>query len=280
MLWQCGPFKLNVGDRPLIMGVLNVSPDSFSDGYPGLDQALARAEAMTAEGADIIDVGGESTRPGSRPVPLQEELDRVMPVVEGLAARFDLPISIDTQKAETAHAAIAGGASIVNHVSGSLDYARMIPILRDSEAGCVCMHMKDRPLTMQRRPNYGDVVGEVVDALQTAVRAMEEGGVDPQRIVVDPGIGFGKTLAHNLALLNAVNKLARHFTRPMLIGVSRKSWLTRLLADDLPDMAERDAYTAVVSALLPFPAAAIHRVHNPRMIRNAFRIREALSKQE
>ncbi len=280
MIWQCGERRMDLSERPLIMGVLNVTPDSFSDGYPTLDQALAQAEKLIADGADILDVGGESARPGARPVSASEEMDRVAPVIERLRRDHDLPISVDTQKTAVARAAIDAGADIVNHVSGSLDYRDMIGLLRETQVGYVCMHMQDRPLTMQRDPRYENVVLEVTESLSRALQDLQDEGVAPERALLDPGVGFGKTLAHNLTLLTSLKKLARHTGRPLLVGVSRKSWMTKLFADPLPDMAERDAYTALTSVMTPFPEVAIHRVHNVRWLKNAFVIKASLSRQE
>ncbi|MDJ0840436.1 MAG: dihydropteroate synthase [Acidobacteriota bacterium] len=269
MFWDCGRYRLNLAERPLIMGILNATPDSFSDGYHTLDSALAHAQRLVLDGADILDVGGESTRPGSESVSTAEELERVTPLIETLRQRYDLPLSVDTQKPEVARAAIEAGADIVNGVSASLDYEAFTPVLAETGVGFVAMHMQNRPRTMQVNPEYTDVVAEVAGALDAAADHLAAAGVAGDRILFDPGIGFGKTLTHNLALLNGLEALMDRLQRPLLIGISRKSWLTHLL--DVPRNAnpELDAYTMVASTRLPFPAAAVHRVHNVKWLKRA-----------
>lgn len=274
--WQCGTFQLDLTERPLIMGILNVSPDSFSDGYPTIDLALRQAELLVHEGADIIDVGGESTRPGSQGVDAEEELGRVLPVVERLAQRLNVPISVDTQKAAVAERVLQAGASIVNHVSSSLDYRDMIDVLASSKAGYVTMHMRDRPSRMQHQPTYSDVVREVGDHLGGVLQDLADAGIARERILPDPGIGFGKTLDHNLALLQALATLSRTWGRPLLMGVSRKSWLTHLLGTERDNLAELDAYTALASTVMPFPEVAVHRVHNVGLLQRAFKLTQAM----
>jgi dihydropteroate synthase len=254
------------------MGILNVTPDSFSDHYPEKHQALDHARQLIKDGAEIIDVGGESTRPGSDPIQESLELARVIPVIEALAAETDVLISVDTQKPGVARAAMAAGAHIVNHVSASLDYAIMIPVIQETGAGYVAMHMRERPKTMQKNIVYGEVVSEVGIALQRVRDACRDAHISSDRLVFDPGIGFGKTLEHNLTLMKQANTLSGRLGRPLLMGISRKSWLVKLLENDLPDMAERDAYTALASTRMPFPAVAIHRVHNVALVSRAFRL--------
>jgi len=276
MEWRCGRFRLALDREPLIMGILNVTPDSFSDGYPTLPEALAQAERLVREGADILDVGGESARPGARSISAEDESARVVPVIEALVARFDLPISIDTQKATVAREALAAGATIVNGVSASLDYRELAPVLAGSDAGFVAMHMRDRPERMQRDPRYAAVITEVGDALLEVRDHLGSVGVTEDRILFDPGIGFGKSLDHNLALLSGCDELVARLGRPLLMGVSRKSWMTHLLAVPRDAIDELDTYTALVSTRLPFPAVAVHRVHNVRVVKRAFQLVDRL----
>lgn len=271
MLWQCGTRRISL-DRPLIMGILNVTPDSFSDGYPTLDRALTQARKLVEEGADILDIGGESARPGADPVTEAVETDRVVPVIAALAKEEDVLLSIDTQKPGVARAALAAGAHIVNHVSASLDFAAMIPVLAASGAGYVAMHMPDRPKTMQQSIAYEDVVEQVSQALNEVGKACKQAGIARECLLFDPGIGFGKTLQHNLELMNHVETISDKLGRPLLMGISRKSWLVNLMEDSLPDMAERDAYTMLASTQMPFPAVAVHRVHNAAYLSRAFRL--------
>ncbi len=246
-------------DLPAVMGVLNVTPDSFSDGgkYATLDAALARAEAMMSEGADIIDVGGESTRPGAEPVLLAEELRRAIPVVETLAER-GIPVSIDTRKAEVARQAVRAGARMVNDVS-ALGDPEMLPYLATKEVSVCLMHMKGTPETMQLNPAYADVVKEVQAALLAAARRAEGAGVTRERIWLDPGFGFGKSVRHNMALLAHLPELVA-MGYPILLGVSRKSTLGRLLGKAEPAPIE-----ARQPAALAFQAVA--QAAGVRMIR-------------
>lgn len=241
------------------MGVLNVTPDSFSDGGRFLerDAAVAHGLEMAARGADLIDVGGESTRPGSEGVDAAAEIDRVVPVVEALVERGAL-VSIDTSKAEVAVAAVAAGASVINDVT-ALGDPEMARVAADTGAGLVLMHMLGTPRTMQEDPRYDDVVAEVRDFLVGRARAAEAAGVSREAICIDPGIGFGKKLEHNLALLGAVGELAAT-GYPVLVGASRKSWMTFLLGD-VP-MAERDPVSDVAHALAIAGGAAVIRVHD------------------
>ena len=276
--WHCGSFTLDFSEQPLVMGILNVTPDSFSDGYIGLEAALAQAERLVSEGADIIDVGGESTRPGSQGVSLDEELARVIPVIERLAQCVDVPISVDTQKPAVARRALQAGASIVNHVSATLDFEEMLPVIAESKAGYVAMHMSERPRVMQENPSYLDVVGELNEKLGAVFSAMDAAGVDKDRILPDPGIGFGKDLRHNLEIMRTVNTMSNTLGRPLLMGLSRKTWISHLLGTSREAINELDAYTILASTLLPFPAVAVHRVHNVRWMKSALKLRMCLSK--
>lgn len=243
--------------RPLVMGVLNVTPDSFSDGgrYLDPDAAVARGLQMTAEGADVVDVGGESSRPGARPVPEAEELARVRPVVEALAPR--VRVSVDTVKPAVAEAAVAAGATLVNDIS-----ARLWPLAAEAGVGWVAMHMQGEPATMQDDPHYDDVVGEVHDFLRRRAGEALDAGVP--EVWVDPGIGFGKTADHNLALLRHLGELAAS-GHPVLVGTSRKGFLGRLTAaaDGTPPPADdRVAASLATATWVMVAGASMVRVHD------------------
>ena len=230
--WRCRGLDLQMSGRPLLMAILNVTPDSFSDGgrYAG-DQAVLRARALLDAGADIIDVGGESTRPGAREVSEEEELSRVMPVIEALSALDGAVISVDTRKARVAAAALETGAHIVNDVSAGAD-PEMFGVVAGSGAGMVLMHMRGTPETMQADPEYRDVVREVAGYLEERVAAARAAGLSRESLVVDPGIGFGKTTAHNLALLGDRDVLSS-LGSPVLVGLSRKRFLGELTGCDV-----------------------------------------------
>lgn len=245
--------------RPLVMGVLNVTPDSFSDGgrFFQTTAAIKRAEEMIEEGADIIDVGGESTRPGSEPVPLDEELARVIPVIESLAKNTTLSISIDTYKPQVARAALEAGASIINDVYG-LRQPGMLELLSETKVSVVIMHMKGAPKTMQQNPTYQDVVKEVADFLNRQAEKAVGAGLKREEIIIDPGIGFGKTLEHNLLLLKNLSSLSA-LGFPVLVGPSRKSFIGLIL--DLP-VEKRLEGTLAVIAQCVWEGANIVRVHD------------------
>jgi len=266
------------------MGIVNVTPDSFSDGgrYLDADAAVAHAERLAREGADILDVGGESTRPGAEPVSAQEELRRVLPVLEGIAA-IDSPtlpqISIDTSKASVASAALAAGASLVNDVSALRADPEMAAVVADSGAECCLMHMLGEPRTMQRDPRYSDVVDEVMAFLSERLEAAVREGISEELIMLDPGIGFGKTVAHNLELLDRLDELTA-LGRPLVVGTSRKSFLARVLAgaEDraLPDAPEgRLPATIATNVLALERGARIFRVHDVAPVRDALAVAAA-----
>lgn len=263
-----------LGSRTWIMGVLNVTPDSFSDGGLYLDPGLAaaRARAMLAEGADIIDVGGESTRPGAAPVDEGEEIRRVAPVVERLRKETDALISVDTTKSAVARAALDRGADIVNDQSALRFDPRMAAVVAGAEAAVVLMHMQGTPETMQIRPRYRDVVAEVRGFLKERLRAAAAAGIPAARTVVDPGIGFGKTPEHNLALIDGLGALVG-LKRPILVGVSRKSFLGRIL--DRP-VGERLEGTLAAAVLAADRGAAILRVHDVAAVRLAAAVADAV----
>jgi dihydropteroate synthase len=258
--WLVGPRTLECGPRTLVMGILNVTPDSFSDGGRFLDheRAVEHGLRMVEEGADLLDVGGESTRPGSDSVSVDEEVGRVVPVVKRLVAEVEVPISIDTRKAEVAAAALDAGATIVNDVSAGRDPG-MFPVARDAEAGLVLMHMLGEPKTMQVEPRYEDVVGEVRQYLADRIEAAEAAGIDRDWIAADPGLGFGKTTEHSLALMRSIDAFL-DLGVPIVVGPSRKSFIGAALGDAPVD--ERLEGTAGAVAWLAGRGAHIVRVHD------------------
>jgi dihydropteroate synthase len=235
--WKAREHEVLIDQHTVIMGVLNVTPDSFSDGgrHADTDRAVARGLEMVEQGARIIDVGGESTRPGSDPVSAAEEIARVVPVIERLAGRTAALISIDTTKASVARAALQAGAHIVNDVSGLTLDPEMAGVVREFDAGLVIMHMRGSPKSMQVDPRYDDVVGEVASFLAAQVQAACRAGIAVEQIVVDPGIGFGKTLEHNLALIRHLPRLAEATGRPVLVGLSRKRWIGAITGREVDD---------------------------------------------
>lgn len=258
MIWNCSGYKFDTR-MPFVMGILNVTPDSFSDGgsYADCDQALAAARKMAEEGALIIDVGGESTRPGSAEVPVAEELDRVLEVVKQLASE-GVCVSIDTRHAEVAKACVEAGAAIINDVSGFRDPA-MVEVAASCDAGLVVMHMQGDPETMQDEPVYQDVVAEVKDYLADAARRLQEAGVDHSRICIDPGPGFGKTHKQTIELLRNVHEF-RHLGFPVMAAVSRKSFIGWAYGiDDPKDRDEASAQEALMACEL---GASVVRTHN------------------
>ncbi|MFM7718011.1 MAG: dihydropteroate synthase [Actinomycetota bacterium] len=273
--WRCGGTTLACGERTLVMGVLNVTPDSFSDGgrHLAAADAIEAGRRMVGDGADVLDVGGESTRPGAEPVDEAEECRRVLPVVEGLAG-LGVPISIDTTKPGVARAATAAGASIVNDVSGARD-PEMLDVVRETGAGLVLMHMRGDPRTMQDAPTYGDVVAEVKEYLRERVETAVFAGVAPEQLAIDPGIGFGKDLDHNLRLLRCLGAFA-DLRRPVLVGPSRKRFIGAILGD-LP-VGERLEGTAGAVAWLAAIGADVVRVHDVREMVRVVRVVDAIAR--
>jgi dihydropteroate synthase len=272
----------------MIMGVLNVTPDSFSDSgkFFDADSAVAHGIKMVAEGAQIVDVGGESTRPGAEPVAAEEELRRVIPVIKKLRAKIDpssvaaatsgaagIFISIDTSKSEVAGAALDAGASIINDVTAGRGDEKMLPLAAQRKAAIVLMHMQGEPRTMQKNPHYGNVVAEVADFFRQQYARALECGVDPMAIAFDPGIGFGKTLEHNLELLKNLQRL-RVQDRPLVVGISRKSFLEEL--SGASDMDDRLAPTIALTSLLRARGASVFRVHDVKENVAALRATERL----
>jgi dihydropteroate synthase len=232
MIFRAGKFKYEFPRPALVWGVVNVTPDSFSDGGKYFDRkaAVARAKELVEQGADVIDVGGESTRPNAEPVDEMEELGRVIPVIENLSGRLKIPISVDTMKPAVALAAVAAGASIINDVGANREDAAMWRIAAETGAGYVAMHMQGNPQTMQQHPVYRDVAAEVKDFFSQRVKRLTDAGVTLEQMVFDVGIGFGKTLEHNLQLLARMESFT-NTGRPMLLGISRKSFLGKLSGD-------------------------------------------------
>jgi dihydropteroate synthase len=271
--WTVRDRVLSTADRTLIMGVVNVTPDSFSDGgrFLGSDRAIRHGQQLYADGADLVDVGGESTRPGAEAVSAQEEIRRIVPVISGLATG-GIPVSVDTSKPEVAAAAIAEGALIVNDISAG-GHPDMAPLVAQTGCGFILMHMQGTPRTMQDDPSYRDVTVEVRDYLIDRAAAVQDAGVERARICVDPGIGFGKNQHHNLQLLARLDLLVAT-GYPVLVGTSRKSFLGKIL--DEPDPVERDVATAATVAIAATRGAAAVRVHNVAMARQAVLIADAI----
>jgi dihydropteroate synthase len=263
-------------DVPAVMGILNVTPDSFSDGglFVGRDAALRQAEAMARDGAAIIDIGGESTRPGAADVPEQQELDRVLPVVEAVASVIDVPVSIDTSKPAVMRAAVAAGAGMINDIR-ALRGEGALQAAVDLQVPVCLMHMQGQPRTMQQQPAYTDVVAEVTGFLAERVRTCVDTGLDEELIVVDPGFGFGKLPQHNVELLSNLRQL-RSLGRPILVGLSRKSTLGELTGRDVGKRLPASIAAAVIAVL---EGAQIVRVHDVRETVDALRVAGAVMKQ-
>jgi len=264
--------------RPRIMGILNVTPDSFSDGgcFDTLDKAVRQGVALQEEGADLIDIGGESTRPGSLPVSPEDELKRVVPVIEALRREIDLPLSIDTNKALVAREAVASGADFINDISGLTFDPEMAAVVAESGAGVFLMHTRGRPDVMQQQTGYDDLVSEVVAWLGESIAKALVAGVERTRIAVDPGIGFGKSAEGNLELLHHLERL-HELDCPILLGTSRKSFLGRVLG--LDDPLERLSGTLATVALGVAQGVQLFRVHDVRQAREAALVAWAIREQ-
>ncbi|HEV8430775.1 MAG TPA: dihydropteroate synthase [Pyrinomonadaceae bacterium] len=280
--WHIKDRLLPIGERTLIMGILNVTPDSFSDGgqFFSIDAALAHAEQMIAEGADIIDVGGESTRPGGEPVSAEDEIKRVVPVIEALVQRTDTPISVDTTKSEVVRAALDAGAAIVNDISAlRFDFYIANAVAR-AGAGLVLMHSRGTPATMHRLPPVADIMHEVTHSLRASINMAERRGVKRESIVIDPGIGFGKSQEQNLELIAKLDQLIAAFPDyPLLIGTSRKSFIGRILADDsgTPALTEARLHgtmATITAAILK--GAHIIRAHEVKATIETIRVAESI----
>jgi dihydropteroate synthase len=276
MIWNTGRRTFDLAHRGVIMGVINVTPDSFSDGgnFIAVGAAVDHGQRLAGEGAEILDIGGESTRPGAAPVTAEEELRRVIPVIERLAGKTSAALSIDTSKASVARAAVEAGAEIINDVTALRGDDEMARVAAESRSAVVLMHMRGTPRTMQQDPQYGDVVTEVADHLEQRVAAARASGIENGRIAIDPGIGFGKTVEHNLQLVAGLGRFAS-LGHPVLLGVSRKSFLAT--AAQCPEVEDRDVPTAVLTAEGYRLGARIFRVHAVRPNVQALRLAESLS---
>jgi dihydropteroate synthase len=274
-IWKIGERTFDVSQHGLIMGVLNVTPDSFSDGgeFLAADKATERGLQMATEGAQIIDIGGESTRPGSEPVTVHEELRRVIPVIQNLRRKLDVPISIDTSKADVARAAIEEGASIVNDVTGGRGDEQMLPLVAETKSALIIVHMQGTPRTMQIQPRYTDVIGEISEFFRQQFARAIGLNIDPMAIAFDPGIGFGKTLEHNLELLAQLERV-RVQDRALVVGVSRKSFLSRLIGS--PKISDPLTPGLALTSLLRTRGADVFRVHDVRQNVYALRVSEAI----
>ena len=275
MIWQCRNHRFAFPRLPLVMGIVNVTPDSFSDGglFQQTEAAVAHGLCLADAGADILDVGGESSRPGARPVPAEEELARVLPVVEALAARGTVAVSVDTTKADVARRCLAAGASIVNDITALTGDPEMGRVVASFGAGVVLMHMQGTPENMQDDPLYDDVVTEVADYLEVRLEQVAEQGISAECIAIDPGIGFGKTVAHNLELLRNLERFGG-LGRPLCLGVSRKGFVGRVLGRPLNERLPGSLACAAYA--LGRGAAQILRVHDVAATRDLVRMFEAI----
>jgi dihydropteroate synthase len=273
---------LDLESRVLVMGVLNVTPDSFSDGgkYADFETAIARALEIEAEGADILDIGGESTRPGSKPVSAEEEMDRVLPVIESLRGRLRIPLSVDTTKSEVARAAVAAGAEIINDVSGLRFDPAVASVAAETGAALVLMHSRGAPGMLHQQPPVDDVFAEVIGGLRRSIEEALRRGARRDRIILDPGIGFGKTPEQNLQLIGKLDRIVSEFDLPVLLGTSRKSFIKHALDKalsgiDRDDMRERVAGTAATVVIGVLRGARIVRVHDVGLIVAVTRMTES-----
>lgn len=272
MKFLCGKYQLNL-NRPQVMGIINITPDSFSDGgkFCGVEQAVERALQLVADGADIVDIGGESSRPGATPVGLDEELARVIPVIEALTAVIKVPVSIDTYKPQVMQAAIAAGVDIVNDIR-ALQELGALEIVANSNVGVCLMHMQGTPQTMQLDPQYGDVVAEVKQFLIDRQQAAMAQGISQQRILLDPGFGFGKRTVHNIALIQHLNSLV-DIGIPLLVGLSRKAVLGAISGGDEEQRLHAGLAAAVICVM---KGAQVIRVHDVKATVDALKIATAI----
>ena len=275
MHWQLKTKTLPLNSVPALMAIVNVTPDSFSDGgkYLSVDRAVEHAMQLVSDGADILDIGGESTRPYSDPVSASEELDRVVPVIERLVKETDIPISIDTSKASVARAAVEVGAEIINDVTGLEGDPEMLSVAAETEAGVCAMHMQGTPQTMQDDPQYGDVVAEIAEYLRQRKEALLTAGITSGKICLDPGIGFGKTHQHNIELLNRAEEFLS-LESPILIGHSRKGFIGKLIGDK---ESERDSGTLAISLLMASKGIHIVRIHEVAATRRALDVWQSVA---
>jgi dihydropteroate synthase len=276
--WHLPDRVLAIGRRPLVMGIINVTPDSFSDGgcHDSVEEAVAHGLRLVAEGADLLDVGGESTRPGSAPVPEAEELARVVPVVRELANRTPVPLSVDTSKAEVARQCLEAGAHIINDVTAMTGDPGMAGVARERRAAVILMHMQGTPATMQVNPVYVDVVADIVGFLKERLETVAAAGVRPEQAVLDPGIGFGKTAAHNLTILARLGEFQR-LLRPVCLGISRKGFLGKIL--DRPVGERLAGSLAAVCWAMASGAVQVVRCHDVRPTYDAVTVCAAIAER-
>lgn len=279
---QAGRFRLELGQKTCIMGILNATPDSFSDGgrFNSFDTAVQQGQKLVRDGADILDIGGESSRPYAEPVSEQEELDRVIPVIETLSKNIDIPISIDTVKAAVAKEALNAGASIINDISALEKDPDMAALAARKDVPVILMHMKGTPETMQIKPSYDDLMAEITDYLDKRAESAIENGIKKENIILDPGIGFGKTIQHNLVLIKQLKKAA-DLGYPLLMGVSRKNFIQKILSENLGRQIhaadiESEYGTMAASAVSVLNGAHIIRVHDVEKIKPLAHILDAV----
>ena len=276
-IWKFRGKEIDLTKKTAIMGILNVTPDSFSDGgkWTNIDNALKHCENMISQGADIVDVGGESTKPGARKVELAEELDRVIPVIEKIKQNFDIPVSIDTYKSKVAEEAAKAGVEIVNDISGLNFDDKMPDVIAKNKMGCCIMHILGTPENMQKNPHYEDVIDEINDYFGAAVKKAMEKGINSNAIVIDPGIGFGKRVIDNLTILNRLNEFNIHGL-PVLIGLSRKSFIEKILNSEVDERL----FSTIGAQVVAFMRGAdIVRVHDVKAAFDSLRIAEAITKE-
>jgi len=273
-IWSCKDYQLDLSSHTLIMGILNVTPDSFSDGgqYNDPNKAIDHGLKLAEEGADIIDVGGESTRPGAQPVSQDEEKSRTVPVIKELASQLDIPISIDTTKSDVARAAMDAGASIINDISGFRFDPDIIEVARSTKAGVVIMHIQGEPRTMQSNPHYRDVVSDIKDYLAAQKQNLMQSGIEKKCIVLDPGIGFGKSLQHNYDLIRELQQFLK-LECPLLLGPSRKSFIGKVL--NLSTDRRIEGTAAAVTACI-LNGAHIVRVHDVKEMKRVVTIADTI----
>ena len=272
------PFKFPLpGEKALVMGIINLSPDSFygESRCKTVEQALSAAERMLEEGADILDIGAESSRPGSVPITVQEEIDHLLPVLIKLVEVFNIPISVDTYKSKVAHEVLQSGASIINDIKGLQQSEEMAQTISRFQAGVILMHMQGLPETMQDRPQYVDVVTEVFEYLEQSIAIAVAAEINPEKIAIDPGIGFGKTDAQNLLILKNLNRL-QELSKPVLLGVSRKSLIGNILNVPIEERLEGSIAAAVYGLT---QGVSIIRTHDVRATRRAVKVAEAIMKE-
>jgi len=278
IILDCRSRKLEIGRRTLIMGILNVTPDSFSDGglYASVESAVEHAERMVSEGADIIDVGGESTRPGAESVPAEDEIRRILPVIEKLTKITKIPISIDTYKSSVARRALEAGACIINDISALRGDPDMAYVAAEAGVSVALMHMKGTPKDMQVNPHYDDPINEITSFFRERIQAAVDAGISPDQIIIDPGIGFGKTAEHNLEIIRRLREF-KSLGKPILIGTSRKSFIGKVLDLPVDDRLEGTAATVAVSIC---NGADIVRVHDVKEMLRVARMTDAIMREE